>query len=105
MHTQGPWRAMGHIILSSRGQPLGRADHSNGDTFYDAESNAALMAAAPELLESLQAMLVASEPPFPGVAIDNDARFNNLLSAARHARSAIAKATQVAGIPTSGLVQ
>ena len=80
-HTPGPWR-----YESTSGSNYARiffsADEKDGDNLrgYCGEANARLIAAAPELLEALQFLMVASG--------------EKLTTAFEQAQEAIAKATK-----------
>ncbi|MFA6063839.1 MAG: hypothetical protein WC736_14725 [Gallionella sp.] len=88
-HTPGPWAAAdtlsrtGLINVYGPGRPLPIAIVT-GDYKTEREANARLIAAAPELLEALQAMLEIYGPR--NGAIERDGPCN-------YARAAIAKAT------------
>lgn len=58
-HTPGPWEAIRRNIFSSNGYLLGIAYRDPlGGKVNPAEANARLMAAAPEMLEALKALMM-----------------------------------------------
>ena len=96
-HTPGPWitddKQSGDVfryVMPENGSvlPICRLDVDR----FEAEANARLIAAAPELLEALEAMLshTADLDPMQGFRPEED------FSAVKQARAAIAKATGVA---------
>lgn len=100
-HTPGPW-SIDQNDLALRGQFLdintdyaGVLVASVVDLDYDrpeCEANARLIAAAPELLESLQEILDASDAELKGQGSDHDPECP-FCSKADKARAVIAKAT------------
>jgi hypothetical protein len=68
-HTQGPWIAGNwgvkffDVIVGPNGEHIGYANPSDGDEKYPAADNARLMAAAPDLLESLRTLIHDYELP------------------------------------------
>lgn len=99
-HTPGPWKAVGEnqdIIVPADAQPP-YTDRIAGIYIYyserkgEGEANARLIAAAPELLESLESIICITD-----LREHNKNRpgglFELLRDAAGTARSAIAKAT------------
>lgn len=61
-HTPGPWKVNGNIdwgrfcIDDEGGRPVATTEQRHGDHEFATNANARLIAAAPELLEALQAM-------------------------------------------------
>lgn len=64
-HTPGPWTVMGDVIV---GQPTyivaGIYNLRASNSEQEEQANAALIAAAPELLEALENLLAAQIDPF-----------------------------------------
>jgi len=93
-HTPGPWharaaiRANEFIITSQSGgyAPLAKVKGDKRSTLADAEANARLMAAAPDLLDALLEMLIAC----PDLEKDNA-----IVKAVDMATAAIGKAITV----------
>lgn len=100
-HTPGPWAVTNHAhgtVINmessrktrsgaSRYAVIGGFDASDSEQFQEAQANARLISAAPELLEALQGMLSLDDEHQRG-ADDQDVCFE-----VQQARAAIAKAT------------
>jgi hypothetical protein len=91
-HTEGPWRyregrdAYTHIVESATGRFLVQFAQ---DTTGEAEANARLAAAAPELLASLQWAMTAGQ-------LGRLSQARDFVERSAEARDAIAKATALA---------
>lgn len=81
-HTPGPWYATGVHVQSKVLEQDNYVCKAEGDTPEQAESNARLIAAAPELLEALKAIL----------SLVGNANTTTTELTLRQARAAIAKA-------------
>ena len=69
-HTPGPWTANGRFVFDeSHGAPIAMAQCASV-SMEDAEANARLMAAAPDLLAVCMALL-AKAVPFDSVTADD----------------------------------
>jgi hypothetical protein len=94
-HTPGPWEVGGAFsnktyVVAGEGC-IARCD--DGEEGYDHLANARLIAAAPDLLEALKALLVMCHSPEP-VKLDEALTWReNDERAEAMARAAIAKAT------------
>ena len=55
-HTPGPWKVSGNSILAPWGEEIAFMAEVDGDVKSEQSANAHLIAAAPEMLESLQAL-------------------------------------------------
>ena len=93
-HTPGPWtyskeqttNGHAHMVRQSSGESVANVRSHNRPT-EEAQANARLIAAAPELLEALKAVLhFDSDPSIPG-------EYKHDITIARKVRAAIAKAT------------
>lgn len=92
-YTPGPWvkkgldwyGSNGERVLMSDGPSFGSKTH-----FKDAEANARLIAAAPELLEALEGVLKAWDEPNCG---DFDYTISLIFDPMKKAREALNKAT------------
>jgi hypothetical protein len=98
-HTPGPWRihrlTNGWPVITSDGHDI--ADlRLNGKGLPHVEANAALIAAAPKLLESLE----RAEFLMRRVADGDHQALSNLRDASNQARAAIVKATTIENQPT-----
>ena len=90
--TSGPWHAgegrMAIIVFDQRGYAVADAKNYHGAQGPgEAEANARLLAAAPELLAALQFIVSEEHPPF------GSKRAERVETARRMALEAIAKAT------------
>ena len=97
-HTPGPWKVdklgtMGDYDLCSNNYPLGMLYHSQ---IHDTEANARLIAAAPELLETLKELLAMAKfykpIPKPANPEDEDEEMWSIAMVYIKAEKAIAKA-------------
>lgn len=63
-HTPGPWQVNSGMVETATGIPIAWMDRkpNNGTMPVERDQNAKLVAAAPELLEALKAMLKAYAP-------------------------------------------
>ncbi len=95
-HTPGPWRHIGCDVFDGDDSPIAHIDPQEEQPSQTVEANARLIAAAPELLAALKALLA------PGIGTYADAEgFAELLrsddddtkAAIDAARAALAKAT------------
>ena len=75
-HTKGPWVADRSTVICEDGSVIGRTyfsfsskDKTFSEQFEESEANARLMAAATEMLEVLEELIITS--PFRGVATFN----------------------------------
>jgi len=96
-HTPGPWKASpaSGVVWDAAGTPVAvTSGLINGPANGERGANACLIAAAPELLKALQAVLIDAEAAevaarmkgYPDIAAETKARINA-------ARAAIAAAT------------
>lgn len=63
-HAPGPWKVTGYenlTVNSPKGNTIVAAPGSDTGSLPELKANAALIAAAPELLEALQIMVVSAE--------------------------------------------
>jgi len=98
-HTPGPWsyrKAGKHFYIDAHSPDYGNRVTevrfaSNADTGWTSEANAKLIAAAPELLEALQAMLLVGEHTdlMQGMTVES-----LFLKRFEQARAAIERATK-----------
>lgn len=95
-HTPGPWQIQGEEIHSAEyvlGAVYGIDDYSEEDT--EADANARLIAAAPELLQACQELIRAYVEEYilrEEVGLGDEEMEMAQARAARQARTAIAKA-------------
>lgn len=88
-HTKGPWEAISNLVRT----PFAHGDAElRGELIAECSSkeHANLIAAAPELLEQLQAMTDAYAAVMKDAGLSH---YPEALAVVRHARAAIAKAT------------
>lgn len=84
-HTPGPWEAFGgHVLEHSRRIRICQCDELPGQSDMELNANAALIAAAPELLAALESLSEFA---------DNHTPLHSGALVWTEARSAIAKAT------------
>ncbi len=83
-HTKGPWKVAPDFSIVSEHAYYKIAEIVAGDRDGECEANASLIAAAPELLEALQAALEA---------LRGSAGFDEINNAKKQVKAAIAKAT------------
>jgi hypothetical protein len=94
-HTPGPWvataRTNAHIDIDAPGQHGYGATKVASTSLYKHEANARLIAAAPDLLEALKAIL----PFIPNTSASEGgaSKYSENVRAADKVRAAIAKAT------------
>lgn len=88
-HTKGPWRTHltdDTLVIDADGLPVATMDGNYIDGSHAAmEANARLIAAAPDLLEAMQAILVSDRERYP--------QCNLLSDDLARAKAAVAKAT------------
>lgn len=87
-HTPGPWHAASIRIYTADNREIGVATKADPKERYKANENARLIAAAPELLEALDDLVLACELPGDHCEVEQ---------ALPAARAAIRKA--VGGLP------
>jgi hypothetical protein len=89
--TPGPWRAVGaRVFAQTRAGKAAVISDADSPYVADAEANALLIAAAPDMLAALRAVVAAHDEWT--AAVGRDGRFDDPLNdACEHARDLIAK--------------